>query len=123
MFVRQASVCLVLLALVFVGMNIAPSPATLPPAHGQSIGVVGTILGLATIAGIVYLISRDRYGVYHRYPYGHYNGGRYVYDGAYYQQYPQYHAYRGRWYRGDMPRNWRADHGCVNGYSQNPHCR
>lgn len=99
MTVRPASVCLLLVALAFVGVNVATSPATLPPAHGQQIGVAGTILVLAIIAGIVYLVSRDQYGVYHRYRYGHY-GGRYTYDGPYY---PQYRTYRDRWYRGQMP--------------------
>lgn len=125
MIVRQASVCLLLVSLAFVGVNVASSPATLPPAHAQQIGVVGTILGLAAIAGIVYLVSRDQYGVYHRYPYGHYYGGRYTYDGPYYTQYPQYRTYRGRWYRGQMPRerDWRADHGCVGDMVTSPRCR
>jgi hypothetical protein len=120
MIVRQASVCLLLLAVVFVGVNVAPGPAVLPPAHGQSLGVVGTVLGLATIAGIVYLITRDQYGVYHRYPYGHYYSGRYTYDGTYYHP---YRTYQGRWYRGPMPQNWRADHGCMGPMANSPRCR
>jgi hypothetical protein len=118
--VREASACLLLLALVFVGINVAPSPATLPPAHGQSLGVAGTILGLATIAGIVYLITRDQNGVYHRYPYGHNRGGHYTYDGAYHGS---YRTQEGHWYRGQMPRSWNGDHGCVGGMANSPRCR
>src|SRR5579864_8939934 len=95
--IQQMSVCLLVLALAFVGVNVAP--AALPPAHAQSFNVVGTILGLAVIAGVVYLISRDRNGVYYRYPYGHAYGTRYNYDGSYH---PRYRRYEGRFYRGPM---------------------
>lgn len=107
---RQASVCLLVLALAFAGMNAAPA---IPAAHAQpAYAVAGTILGLAVIAGIVYLITRDRYGVYHRYPYGHYyaHGPYYRYDGRYA---PYYRPWQGRFYRGPVPRVWYGDHGCV----------
>jgi hypothetical protein len=105
--IRQASVCLLVLALAFVGINIAP--AAVPPAHAQY-SVVGTILGLAVIAGIVYLITRDRDGVYHRYRYGSYYANRYVYTGPYYTS---YQTWEGRWYRGPMPRAWYGDRACM----------
>jgi|GEM_PF-5441214 len=118
--IQQASVCLLVLALAFVGVNIAP--AALPPAHAQSLNVVGTILGLAVIAGVVYLISRDQNGVYYRYPYGHYyaSGARYNYDGAYH---PRYRSYEGRFYKGPMPRAWSQDRGCAASGNAPPRCR
>ena len=108
--IRQAAVCLLVLTLVFVGVNMAPG--ALPAAHSQAYGVAGTILGLAVIAGIVYLITRDRYGVYYRYPYGHYYayGPRYRYDGRYA---PHYRDWQGRFYQGPMPRTWYGERGCM----------
>src|SRR5579864_6533943 len=113
MVVRHACVGLLVLTLAFMGINIVP--AALSQAQAQSYGVAGVILGLAIIAGVVYLISRDRDGVYHRYYYGrysgpprYYNGGyhrpHYDYDGPYYQR---YNRYRGSYYGGPLPRYWR----------------
>jgi hypothetical protein len=120
--IRRASVCLLALTLVFVGVNVAPT--ALPPAHAQAYGVAGTILGLAVIAGIVYLITRDRYGVYYRYPYGHYYpyGGyyRYRYDGWYA---PYYRPWQGRFYRGPMPAAWYGGRGCLQYSPYSPRCR
>jgi len=118
--IRQASVCLLVLALVFVGVNVAPAP--LPPAHAQALNVVGTILGLVVIAGVVYLLTRDRNGVYYRYPYGHYRStvARYDYDGPYH---PRYRTYEGRFYNGPMPRAWVRDRGCVASGNVPPRCR
>jgi hypothetical protein len=124
--VRHTSVCLLILAMAFVGINVG-LPTAIPPAHGQTIGVVaGTILGLVVIAGIVYLISRDRYGVYHRYPYGQYYAAgygpshvHYTYTGPYSGR---YRAYEGRWYRGPMPRSWSGDRGCSSGRFNSGRC-
>ena len=109
--VRQASVCLLLLALVFVGINVAP--ATLPPAHAQQVSVAGAILGLAVIAGIIYLVTQDQQGVYHRYPYGQYsaNGPHYRYQGAYAAQ---YRNYQNRFYNGPLPGQWNGNQGAMN---------
>jgi hypothetical protein len=49
--VRQTSACLLVLVLAFVGMNVTPT--ALPQAHAQGYSVVGTILGLAIIAGVI----------------------------------------------------------------------
>ncbi|HLJ60723.1 MAG TPA: hypothetical protein VKZ50_13440 [bacterium] len=118
MLVRQAGVGVLILALAFAGMNTLP--AALPQAHAQSYGVAGTILGLAIIAGVVYLVSRDRDGVYHRYYYGRYNGPHYRYEGAYYNAYPRYHD---RYYRGPLPGRWRSNEGCVGGPPWVAECR
>lgn len=134
---RQTSMCVLILAIAFVGINVGV-PSALPPAHGQSINtVIGTILGLAIIAGAVYLITRDRSGVYYRYPYGTYYPTGYYQNGyyqrgyyqngyyhngyntnrVYYRYYgpyaTQYPMYRGRWYRGPMPRSWYGNRGCY----------
>ncbi|HLW47576.1 MAG TPA: hypothetical protein VKW09_07390 [bacterium] len=122
----QTSVCVLILAMAFVGINIGV-PAAIPPAHGQTInGVVGTILGLAVIAGVVYLITRDRNGVYSRYPYGQYDSNgyganrvRYRYNGPYAEQ---YRTYQGRWYSGPMPRAWNRDRGCYGGQLRSDRC-
>ena len=117
---RQVSVCLLVLALVFAGMNTA---AVMPPVQAQpGYAVAGTILGLVVIAGLVYLITRDRDGVYHRYPYGHYYayGPHYRYDGRYA---PYYRPWQGRFYRGPMPRTWYGDHGCVQNGPYPGRCR
>ncbi|HKX19269.1 MAG TPA: hypothetical protein VJT33_14760 [bacterium] len=120
--IRQASVCLLVLTLGFLGVNVVPT--ALPPAHAQGYAVAGTILGLVVIAGIVYLVTRDRYGVYYRYPYGHYYayGGyyRYHYDGRYA---PYYRPWQGRFYRGPMPGAWYGDHGCLQYSPYSPRCR
>jgi hypothetical protein len=118
--IRQTGVCLLVLALVFVGVNVAPT--VLPPAHAQAYGVAGTILGLAVIAGIVYLITRDRYGVYYRYPYGHYYayGPHYRYDGWYA---PHYRDWQGRFYQGPMPHTWYGGHGCMPNAPYPQRCR
>jgi hypothetical protein len=118
--IRRAAVCLLVLTLVFVGVNVAPS--ALPPAHAQAYSVAGTILGLAVIAGIVYLVTRDRYGVYYRYPYGHYYayGPRYRYDGRYA---PYYRPWQGRFYRGPMPRAWYGERGCMPNNPYPQRCR
>jgi hypothetical protein len=101
--VRQASMCLLILAMAFVGFNIG-APAAIPPAHGQTISnIVGDALGLAVIAGVIYLITRDSNGVYYRYPYGTYSNGVYVYNGPYYVMYP---AYQGSYYGGPVPGAW-----------------
>jgi hypothetical protein len=135
----QTSVCLLIVAIAFVGINIA-APSAIPPAHGQSIGTIaGVILGLAIIAGTVYLITRDRNGVYYRYPYGQYypngyasgytgyngynayntNRVHYRYYGPYAQQYPMY---QGRWYGGPMPRAWYGDRGCYGSALRSGRC-
>lgn len=108
--VRPASVGLLIVSLAFVGMNTMPS--ALPPAHGQQISVEGAILGLVIIAGIIYLITRDQRGVYHRYPYGRYYGDRphYRYAGPYSVH---YRPYQNRFYHGPLPNQWRHDRGCI----------
>jgi hypothetical protein len=109
-FVRGLSVGLLIVAVAFVGANTLPT--ALPEAHGEQISVAGAILGLAIIAGIIYLVTRDRYGVYHRYPYGRYysSGPHYRYQGPYSVH---YRPYQNRFYRGPLPGRWRGDHGCV----------
>lgn len=104
---RRASICLLMLALVFTGINVAP--AILPSAHA-AYSVVGTILGLAVIAGVIYLISQDQRGVYYRYPYGQYyaTGTHYRYQGPYATQ---YRNYQGRFYGGTLPGQWSGNQG------------
>jgi hypothetical protein len=100
---RQTSVCLLIMALAFVGFNIGV-PTAVPPAHGQSLGtILGVALGLAVIGGTVYLITRDRNGLYYRYPYGTYSNNVYVYNGPYATMYP---AYEGEFYNGPLPGAW-----------------
>jgi|SRR5579871_976407 len=118
MLVRQACAGVLILALTFLGVNSLPT--VLPQAQAQSYGVAGVILGLALIAGGIYLISRDRYGVYHRYYYGRYDGRHYYYGGPYYQRYPRYSGY---YYRGPVPHRWRGDAGCAGGPPWPAYCR
>lgn len=107
---RRASICLLMLAVVFAGFNV--SPALLPSAHA-AYSVAGTILGLVVIAGIIYLISQDQRGVYYRYPYGQYHasGAHYRYQGPYAAQ---YRNYQGRFYGGPLPGEWDDDQGRMN---------
>jgi len=116
---RRWAVCLLILALAFVGVNAAPT--ALPQAYAQGYSVAGTILGLAIIAGIIYLISQDRYGVYHRYPYGRYytSHPHYRYYGPYSMQYREH---QNRFYRGPLPHGWHGDHGCVGAPPWAPQC-
>jgi hypothetical protein len=96
--VRQVSAAVLILAVAFVGMNA--TPAALSQAHAQ-ISLAGTILGLAAIAGIIYLVTQDQQGVYHRYRFQ----GPYA---AYYRN------YQGRYYGGPLPRQWSGDQGRMN---------
>jgi hypothetical protein len=117
--VRHTSAGLLIVALAFVGLNAGP--AAPPPAFGQQISVEGAILGLAIVAGIIYLVTRDRYGVYHRYPYGRYYsaGPHYRYSGPYAVH---YRPYQNRFYRGPLPGTWRRDRGCVGTPPWPPQC-
>jgi len=107
---RQTAACLLILGLVCVGVTVAPT--ALPPAHAQGYSVAGTILGLAIIAGTIYLVTRDQSGVYHRYPYGRYYASHphYRYSGPYSIQHREY---QNRFYRGPLPNTWHGDRGCV----------
>jgi hypothetical protein len=98
-FMRRFSAALLILAVAFVGINA--TPASLPRGHAQQVSIAGTILGLAAIAGIVYLITQDQQGVYHRYRYQ----GPYA---AY------YHNYQGRYYNGPLPGQWSGNQGRMN---------
>jgi hypothetical protein len=112
-FVRHASMGLLILAVVFMGVNV--TPAALPQAHAQQVSVAGTILGLAVIAGIIYLVTQDQQGVYHRYPYGQYapNGPHYRYQGTYAEQ---YRNYQNHFYGGPLPSQWSGNQGSMNWY-------
>jgi hypothetical protein len=107
-FARHLSVALLILAVAFVGVNATPT--ALPQGHAQQISVAGTILGLAIIAGIIYLVTQDQQGVYHRYPYGQYSpsGPHYHYQGTYAAQ---YRAYQNHFYNGPLPGQWSGDLG------------
>jgi hypothetical protein len=109
------------MAVVFVGINVGV-PAAVPPAHGQSItNLVGDALGLAVIAGTIYLITRDRNGIYYRYPYGAYSNNTYVYNGPYAVMYP---GYQGMFYTGPMPGAWywNSTGGCFGDALRTPAC-
>jgi hypothetical protein len=108
-FARQVSAALLILAVVFVGMNA--TPAALPQGQAQQVSVAGAILGLAVIAGIVYLVTQDQQGVYHRYPYGQYVQGRYRYQGPYAVR---YRTYQNRFYNGPLPGRWNGSQGRMN---------
>lgn len=110
-FTRHVSVALLILAVAFVGVNAAPT--ALPQARAQQVSVAGTILGLAVIAGIIYLVTQDQQGVYHRYPYGQYSpsGPHYRYSGPYAVR---YRSYQNHFFSGPLPRSWSSNRGTMN---------
>jgi hypothetical protein len=107
--IRNVSAALLIFALVFAGMTA--NPRALPQGQAQQVSVAGTVLGLAVIAGIIYLVSQDQQGVYHRYPYGRYSQGHYRYEGAYAAR---YRNYQNRFYGGPLPGQWSGDRGRMN---------
>jgi hypothetical protein len=109
---KYGFVVLLMVALVFAGAG-GTAPGGLQPAHAQRLSVVGTILGLVIIAGIIYLVTQDQQGAFHRYPFGQYNptGPHYRYQGPYAIR---YRAYQNRFYNGPVPGQWNGEIGRMN---------